>query len=159
MSDGTSPDLMAADSAGADPLRFLIVDDSGMMRRMLSSMISAEPGWDVCGTAVNGLDAIAKVGELRPDICLLDLEMPVMGGLQALPYLRSASDTDIIVVSSVAQPGSGERLNCLLHGAAAVVAKPSGAVSTDLTERRGTELKQAIRQLARHRADLRRERV
>jgi CheY-like chemotaxis protein len=70
------------------PRRILIVDDNIVIRRMLRTVFE-QPGWEVCGEAVNGRDGIEKAQQLRPDLILLDLSMPVMSGLAAAPVLRS----------------------------------------------------------------------
>lgn len=123
----------------------LIVDDSSMMRALLGRLIESSGDFAVVGTAADGREAIARVRELKPDYCLLDLEMPGMDGLTALPALRAAADTVVIVVSSVSGAGSAERRACLLAGAAAIVSKPSGAISADLAETRGDAILAALR--------------
>jgi chemotaxis response regulator CheB len=127
------------------PPSVLIVDDSSMMRSLLTRLVEAGGGFTVAGTAADGRQAVERARELLPDLCLLDLEMPVMGGLEALPAIRAVSGAAVIVVSSIAGPGSAERRACLLAGAAAVVAKPSGAVSVDLAETRGAAILAAMR--------------
>jgi two-component system chemotaxis response regulator CheB len=129
----------------------LIVDDSSMMRSLLSRLVEGDRDadgnrrWRLAGTAPDGRTAITQARELCPDICLLDLEMPVLGGLDALPAIRAVCDAAVIVVSSIAAPGSAERRACLMAGAAAVVAKPSGAVSADLLETSGQAILSATR--------------
>lgn len=126
----------------------LVVDDSSMMRTLLSRLVEADNtgcGWRLAGTAANGREAVERAAALQPALCLLDLEMPVMGGLDALPAIRAVSPAAVVVVSSVAGPGSPERLACLMAGAAAVVSKPSGAVSADLMERSGRVILDAMR--------------
>lgn len=137
------------------PPTVLIVDDSSMMRLLLSRLVESDRTgdggacWHVAGTAANGREAIAQARGLQPDLCLLDLEMPVLGGLDALPAIRAVSRAAIVVVSSVAGPGSAERRACLMAGAAAVVAKPSGAVSADLVEQSGKAILTAMRTVLR----------
>lgn len=116
-----------------------------MMRTLLTRLVGGDAGFAVAGTAADGRQAIERAGALQPDLCLLDLEMPVMGGLEALPAIRAVSKAAVIVVSSIAGPGSPERRACLLAGAAAVVAKPSGAVSADLAQSRGAAIFAAMR--------------
>lgn len=123
----------------------LIVDDSSMMRALIGRLIENSGDFAVIGTAADGREALEKARDLKPDYCLLDLEMPGMDGLTALPALRAAADTVVIVVSSVADAGSPERRACLLAGAAAVVSKPSGAISADLAETRGDAILAALR--------------
>jgi len=136
---------------GAVAPSVLIADDSSMMRSLLSRLLDGDRDadgaarWRVVGTAADGRAAIEQARELRPDLCLLDLEMPVMGGLDALPAIRAVSDAMVVVVSSIAGPGSAERRACLMAGAAAVVAKPSGAVSADLVEVSGRAILSAMR--------------
>ncbi|MDQ2105979.1 response regulator, partial [Azospirillum isscasi] len=134
------------DAAPAVPLpTVLVVDDSSMMRTLMSRLAESGGDFRVAGTAADGRQGIDRARALQPALCLLDLEMPVMGGLDALPAIRAVSDAAVIVVSSIAGPGSPERRACLMAGASAVVAKPSGAVSADLAERRGEALLAAMR--------------
>jgi len=65
------------------PYSILIVDDSTVVRRLIRSYIEASGAWRVCGEAENGEDAVEKVRELRPDVVILDFQMPVMNGLDA----------------------------------------------------------------------------
>lgn len=138
------------DVPGTQP-SVLIVDDSSMMRSLLSRLVEGDRDsggnsiWRLAGTAPDGRVAITQARELCPDICLLDLEMPELGGLDALPAIRAVCDAAVIVVSSIAAPGSAERRACLMAGASAVVAKPSGAVSADLVETRGRAILSAMR--------------
>ena len=71
------------------PGSILIVDDNPQIRRLLRSFLEAVPGCRVCGEAEDGLEAIEKAGELRPDLVILDLSMPRMNGLEAARVLRS----------------------------------------------------------------------
>lgn len=130
---------------GVPPIRLLIVDDSTMVRQMLAALVRGQADIEVVGMAANGREAITAARRLKPDVCLLDLEMPVMGGRDALPRLRAVADTEVVIVSSLAQPGSEERGACLSLGAVAIVAKPSGAVSPDLAAARGAEILGAVR--------------
>ena len=65
------------------PPRILIVDDSALVRKFLQTCFESEPGWQVCGEAGNGREAIEKAEQLQPDLIVLDLSMPVMNGLAA----------------------------------------------------------------------------
>jgi two-component system chemotaxis response regulator CheB len=129
----------------------LIIDDSSMMRSLLSRLVESDRDadgkgrWRLADTAPDGRVAIERARELRPDVCLLDLEMPVLGGLDALPAIRAVCDAAVVIVSSIAAPGSAERRACLMAGASAVVAKPSGAVSADLVEASGQAILSAMR--------------
>jgi DNA-binding NarL/FixJ family response regulator len=65
------------------PVRILIADDSEIFRKGLRAMIEGEPGWEVCGEAVDGVQAIQKTRQLTPDLIVMDLAMPQMSGLDA----------------------------------------------------------------------------
>ena len=94
----------------------LIVDDHPLTREALSSLLRAH-GFDVLGEASNGLEAIESAGRLRPDLVLLDLSMPGMDGLQALPRLREAApECEVVVLTA-----SGTEANLLgaIRGGAA----------------------------------------
>jgi two-component system chemotaxis response regulator CheB len=123
----------------------LIVDDSFIMRSMLTSLMEADENFIVAGVAENGKVGLQKVRELKPDLVLLDLEMPEMSGIDMLKRLALVSKARVIVVSSVGQAGSEQALQARRLGAADVIAKPSGAMSLDLTEKRGHAIVKAAR--------------
>ena len=68
--------------------RILIVDDSAVIRESVRALLQQHPGWEVCGEAVNGIDGLLKARELRPDLVVLDLSMPMMNGLEAARQLK-----------------------------------------------------------------------
>lgn len=107
--------------------RILIVDDSAVMRSLLRGIVGAEPTLEVAGTAADGESALAAVATLRPDLVLLDVEMPVMDGLATLRRLRSlGSRASVIMCSSLTQRGGRVTIEALASGASDYVAKPSG---------------------------------
>ncbi|MGH9453430.1 MAG: response regulator, partial [Terriglobia bacterium] len=83
-----------------ESLRVLVVDDHEIVRKGVRSLIETRPGWQVCGEAVNGCDAIVKTTELRPDIIVLDIAMPELNGLEAIhEILKVAPRTEILVLT------------------------------------------------------------
>jgi DNA-binding NarL/FixJ family response regulator len=85
--------------------RILIADDHEMMRTVLRNMINSHTGWQVCAEAKNGSEAVAQAKELRPDLIVLDLAMPVMDGMRAAREItKSAPGTQMIMFTLHASP-------------------------------------------------------
>ncbi|NBN65084.1 response regulator [Pannonibacter tanglangensis] len=137
-------------SSGEAPMRrrILIVDDSFIIRRLVTEIIESDPMLEVAGEAENGKIALQQVRKLNPDLVLLDIEMPEMSGLETLRRLSLRSPCPVIILSSlVGSDESAERLEALRLGAAAIIAKPSGAVSLDLKQKRASEIVTAARRV------------
>jgi two-component system chemotaxis response regulator CheB len=118
--------------AAGGPKRILIVDDSAVMRSLLRSVVSSVPGFEVSGTAADGTSALSSVDVLRPDLVLLDVEMPVMDGLVTLKQLRARGHKmPVLMCSSLTQHGARVTLDALAAGASDYVAKPSGQASRE----------------------------
>ncbi len=80
------------------PTRILIADDHEVMRQGLRVLLKGRPGWEVCGEAVDGRDAVEKTKQLNPDITILDLTMPIMNGLDAArQILKNNSNVKILI--------------------------------------------------------------
>jgi two-component system chemotaxis response regulator CheB len=108
-------------------LRVLIVDDSVVMRRLVSDMIQSDPALEVAGIAHHGRIALAKIPQVSPDIVTLDIDMPEMDGLETLAHLRSEyPHLPVIIVSGLTEDGAKLTLDALAMGAADYVTKPSG---------------------------------
>jgi two-component system, chemotaxis family, protein-glutamate methylesterase/glutaminase len=106
--------------------RVLIVDDAVVVRRALSDTIAQDPDLEVVGTAVNGRIALAKFPTLKPDIVLLDIEMPEMDGLETVRELRKIdTHVPIIMFSTLSERGATITLEALSAGATDYVTKPS----------------------------------
>ena len=128
--------------------RILVVDDSLIMRQLVSEIVDSDPDLAVVGTAENGRVAIQKVRQLAPDAVLLDIDMPEMTGLETLRRLGLRSPCKVIILSSlVTNQDASERVEALRLGAAAVIGKPSGGVSLDLKQRRASEIVGVLRQV------------
>ena len=108
-------------------IRVLVVDDSAVVRRMITDTLSLDPEIEVVGTAADPYIARDKILELSPDVLTLDIEMPRMGGLTFLRILREHRPTPVVVVSSLTQTGSRAALQAMELGAVDVLAKPTSA--------------------------------
>lgn len=82
-------------------VRILIVDDNLFVRQQLHELLAAHPAWEVCGEGADGVDAIHKAQELRPDIVVMDLSMPVMNGLRATQQITALAPSIPIVMFSM----------------------------------------------------------
>jgi two-component system chemotaxis response regulator CheB len=102
----------------------LIVDDSALMRRLLSDMLSTAPEIEIAGTARNGRDAVLQAVRLKPDVITLDVEMPEVSGLDALPTLLAVQEAPVIMVSALTQEGADVTLQALELGAIDFLPKP-----------------------------------
>lgn len=123
----------------------LVVDDSALMRKIISDMISSEEDMEVIDIARNGKDLLDKLNKYNPDVITLDVEMPIMDGITALKEMKkSRVSTPVIMLSSVSQRGTALTMECLELGAFDFVSKPSGAISLDINKVRD-ELVEKIR--------------
>lgn len=134
--------------------RLLVVDDSFIVRRVITDELQAQPDMEVVGSAVNGRMAIEKVRELKPDLVILDIEMPEMDGLTALTELRRAHpELLVIMFSSLTELGAAATLEALTRGASDFFAKPAGPGGLEASrELIRSELLPAIRALCLARA-------
>ena len=128
-----------------DKRKILVVEDSGVMRSIIVDIVKCEESFDVVGESVDGIDALEKTKELNPDVILLDLEMPRMGGLEFMKRARLLTSAKIIVVSSIVQDANSTYLQAKELGAFDIISKPSGALSLNLKEKKGHEIIQAIK--------------
>jgi two-component system chemotaxis response regulator CheB len=110
------------------PITVLVVDDSVVIRRLVSDILGSDPGIEVVGTAANGKVALAKIPQLNPDVVTLDVEMPVMDGLETLTALRVLyPKLPVIMFSTLTERGASATLDALERGASDYVSKPANA--------------------------------
>ena len=105
------------------PLDVLVVDDSAVMRQLLSALLAQESGVTVT-TAADPLIAMRKMERFRPDVMVLDIEMPRMDGLTFLRKIMAESPLPVVICSSHAQRGTGAAIEALAQGAVEVIGKP-----------------------------------
>jgi len=128
--------------------RILIVDDAVVIRKVLSDSLSRDPDLEVVGTASNGRLALAKLQSLRPDVILLDIEMPEMDGLEAIPEIRKLLPRiPIIMLSTLTERGAEATLEALSLGATDYITKPSNSDMGATTEGINSELIPKIKSL------------
>jgi two-component system, chemotaxis family, protein-glutamate methylesterase/glutaminase len=110
-----------------NPIRVLVVDDSAFMRSALKRSIEADPRFKVIDTASDGKQAVEKALRLKPDVVTLDVEMPVMNGIDALKAIVSRSTIPVIMVSAVTDAGAKITMDALDLGAVDFIPKAKGA--------------------------------
>ncbi|MFP4311641.1 MAG: chemotaxis response regulator protein-glutamate methylesterase [Nitriliruptoraceae bacterium] len=122
--------------------RVLVVDDAVVVRRIVTTVLSEEPGLEVVGTAPNGRIALQKIEQLNPDLVTLDVEMPVMDGLETLKELRKRYPRlPVIMFSTLTERGAAVTMEALMSGANEYVTKPANVGSvTEAMERIREEL-------------------
>lgn len=117
-----------------DDISVLVCDDSALMRNLISRIIDNTQGLTVCGKAMNGQIALEKIDEVKPDVIVLDIEMPVMNGIEFLKERKKRRlDVPVIVLSSIATEGASVTMEALELGASDFMTKPNGSVSADLS--------------------------
>ncbi len=110
------------------PIRILLVDDSAVIRRLLTDVLSGDPALEVADSAANGRIALAKLPTVKPDIVILDVEMPEMDGLETLAEIRKRQPRlPVIMFSSITERGAAVTLEALALGANDYVTKPSNS--------------------------------
>jgi two-component system, chemotaxis family, protein-glutamate methylesterase/glutaminase len=114
-------------------IRVLVVDDSAFMRKVLQSIIAADPQLEACGEARDGRDAVTQADVLKPDVISMDINMPHMDGLQATEVIMSSNPRPILIVSSESREGAEVTLKALELGAIDFVAKPTGGIDLDMS--------------------------
>jgi two-component system chemotaxis response regulator CheB len=111
---------------GEKKIRLLIVDDSKVVRRVLSEIFSLTNDIEVVGQAVDPYDALDKIKQLNPDVLTLDIEMPRMDGITFLGKLMRVHPMPVVMVSALTEKGAAETFRALELGAVDFIAKPKG---------------------------------
>ncbi|HEX3103970.1 MAG TPA: chemotaxis response regulator protein-glutamate methylesterase [Terriglobales bacterium] len=112
------------------PIRILVVDDSVVIRKLLTDTLSSDSALEVVGTASDGRIALAKLAQLKPDLVTLDIEMPVMNGLEAVAEIRKLyPKLPVIMFSTLTEHGAAATLEALSLGASDYASKPSNTGS------------------------------
>lgn len=116
-----------------DEISVLIVDDSALMRNLISRIINNLPGASVIGKAMNGKMALERIEVLHPDMVILDLEMPIMNGVEFMRERKKSNfDVPVVILSSIARKGAAVTMECLELGASDFILKPTSSNSNDL---------------------------
>ncbi len=123
-----------------NPIRVLVVDDSVVVRKIVTDVLSSDPDIEVIGTAVNGRAGVQKAGALKPDLVTMDIEMPEMNGIEAVRAIRGGqggtahSRVPIVMFSTLTERGASATLDALSAGANEYVTKPAnvGSVSQSM---------------------------
>src|ERR1700753_4379263 len=122
----------ASPAAGARRIRVLIVDDSALVRSLLTDILGADPGIEVVGAASDAHVAREKIKQLNPDVLTLDVEMPKMDGITFLKNLMRLRPMPVVMVSSLTERGADVTLDALALGAVDYFPKPTHDVAHTL---------------------------
>ncbi|MGH1462015.1 MAG: protein-glutamate methylesterase/protein-glutamine glutaminase [Neptuniibacter sp.] len=125
--------------------KVLIVDDSAVVRKVLSELLSGDPEIEVVATAVDPFDARDKIKEFRPDVLTLDIEMPKMDGITFLRNLMKLNPMPVVMLSSLTHQGADATLQALELGAVDFMPKPTTAQSDETLRKFRTELLQKVK--------------
>ncbi len=116
-----------------DEISVLIIDDSALMRNLISRIISEVEGLTVVGKAMNGAFGLEKIPQCQPDVIVLDIEMPVMTGIEFLKERRKRGiNIPVIMMSSLTTEGAAITMECLNLGASDFITKPAAKSTGDL---------------------------
>lgn len=132
----------------ADKIKVLIVDDSALVRQVVSQALASDPGIEVIGTAADPLFALQKMKSQWPDVLVIDIEMPRMDGITFLKKIMAEHPTPVVVCSSLAEKGAQATFEALAAGALSIITKPKLGLKSFL-EDSSNDIVQAVRSAAR----------
>ncbi len=118
----------------SDKINVLVVDDSSLVRKIISDILESDPQINVIGTANNGKTAIYRNNELEPDVITLDIEMPILDGLSTLKEIMETNPKPVIMLSVLTRHGAEATFKALDLGAVDFVPKPSSVLSLTMDE-------------------------
>ena len=113
-------------------IKVLVVDDSAFMRKMIREILESDPFITVIDTARNGKEGVEKALALLPDVITLDVEMPIMNGIEALDAILQKKSVSVVMLSSLTKEGADSTIQALNRGAVDFIPKPSGSISLDI---------------------------
>lgn len=126
----------------------MIVDDSALVRQVVSQALARDPGIEVIATASDPVFAIDKLKTMWPDVIVLDIEMPRMDGISFLRKIMAEHPTPVIICSSLAESGAQATFDALSAGAVSIITKPKAGLKGFL-EDSSNDIVQAVRAAAR----------
>ncbi len=129
-------------------VKVLIVDDSAFMRNVMTSMLSSDAEIKVIGTARDGVEAVEKTAQLKPDVVTMDVEMPRMDGIEALRLIMDKTPVPVIMVSSLTTEGTQVTLDALEYGAVDFIPKNLSELSINIVKIKAM-LIDKVKQIAR----------
>jgi two-component system, chemotaxis family, protein-glutamate methylesterase/glutaminase len=129
-------------------IKVMIIDDSALVRQVVSQALSREPGIEVVATASDPVFAIDKLRAQWPDVIVLDIEMPRMDGISFLRKIMSERPTPVVICSSLAESGAQATFDALAAGAVSIITKPKAGLKAFL-EDAANDIVQAVRTAAR----------
>jgi two-component system chemotaxis response regulator CheB len=116
-------------------IRVIVVDDSALMRKKIGEILNADSDIEVVAFAKDGKEALEAVHALKPDVVTLDVEMPILNGIETLGYIMSEIPTPCVMISAFTKAGAAETIKALEFGAIEFVEKPSGVISPDIAKK------------------------
>jgi two-component system chemotaxis response regulator CheB len=130
------------------PYKVLVVDDSSFFRRRVTDILNKDPNLTVIDVAVNGKDAVEKAVSLKPDVITMDIEMPLLNGIEAVKQIMAKAPTSILMFSSLTHQGANATLEALEAGALDFLPKKFSEIAKT-TDDAGSVLRQRVVQLAK----------